>query len=64
MDLQLADKVFIVIGGSSGIGAAISRSLADDGAVPVIFDPAHIMGQGLCVDGGYPHLGRAWDDQP
>ena len=40
MDLQLADKVFIVTGGSSGIGAAISRSLAEEGAVPVIFDRA------------------------
>jgi L-fucose dehydrogenase len=40
MDLHLADKVFIVTGGSSGIGAAISRSLAEEGAVPVIFDRA------------------------
>ncbi len=36
MDLGIQDKVFIVTGGASGIGAAISRSLAAEGAVPVI----------------------------
>ena len=36
MDLQLANKVFIVTGGSSGIGAATSRSLASEGAIVVI----------------------------
>ena len=36
MDLQLANKVFIVTGGSSGIGAATSKSLASEGAIVVI----------------------------
>lgn len=37
MDLQLKDKVVIVTGGASGIGAAISLSLAREGAIPVVF---------------------------
>ena len=37
MDLQLQDKVFIVTGGGAGIGGAISLTLAEEGAIPVIF---------------------------
>jgi L-fucose dehydrogenase len=36
MDLGLQDKVVFVTGGASGIGAAISLSLAAEGAIPVI----------------------------
>ena len=37
MDLHLKDKVIIVTGGASGIGAAISLALAEEGAIPVVF---------------------------
>ena len=38
MDLQLKDKVVIVTGGAKGIGAAITRMVAGEGAIPVIVD--------------------------
>jgi len=38
MNLQLQGKVILVTGGAKGIGEAISRALADEGAVPVIVD--------------------------
>ncbi len=37
MNLHMKDKVVIVTGGGSGIGGAISMTLAQEGAIPVIF---------------------------
>jgi len=36
MDLSLKDKIIIVTGGAKGIGAGITRSLAVEGAIPVV----------------------------
>jgi L-fucose dehydrogenase len=38
MDLLLKDKVVVVTGGAKGIGAAIVRTLAEDGVLPVVID--------------------------
>jgi L-fucose dehydrogenase len=37
MDLHLKGKVVIVTGGASGIGAAISLTLAQEGAIPIVY---------------------------
>ena len=36
MDLHLKDKIIVVTGGGSGIGAGITEVLAEEGAKPVI----------------------------
>lgn len=36
MNLNLKDKVFIVSGGSKGIGEAITKAIAEEGGIPVI----------------------------
>ena len=38
MDLQLRDKVVVITGGAKGIGGAITRACAEEGAIPVIVD--------------------------
>ena len=47
MDLQLKDKVFIVSGGAKGIGEAITRGLASEGAIPVIAGRSKEAGEEL-----------------
>lgn len=38
MDLQLKDKIVLITGGAKGIGAAISRAVAAESAMPVVLD--------------------------
>lgn len=47
MDLQLKDRVVLVTGGAKGIGAAIVRSCAEEGAIPVIVDRDQQAGEEL-----------------
>jgi L-fucose dehydrogenase len=52
VDLELRDKVVVVTGGAGGIGAAIARALAQEGAVPVVLDrdaPAPALGAELAA---------------
>src|SRR5260370_8635872 len=38
VDLRLKDKFILITGGAKGIGAAIARTIAEEGAIPVIID--------------------------
>jgi len=38
VDLRIKDRIVLVTGGAKGIGAAIVRTLATEGAIPVIVD--------------------------
>lgn len=50
MDLQLKDKVVIVTGGAKGIGAAIVRECAAEGAIPVIVGRDREAGREVQID--------------
>jgi L-fucose dehydrogenase len=39
MDLQIKDKVVLVTGGAKGIGEAIVKTCAQEGAVAIAVDP-------------------------
>jgi len=59
MDLNLKDKVIIVTGGGSGIGEAIVRESAKEGAIPIIVNRSRAKGEALQNDlkaDGYPCL--------
>src|SRR5258707_13144825 len=38
MQLQLNNKVILITGGAKGIGEAITRAVAEEGAIPVVID--------------------------
>jgi L-fucose dehydrogenase len=50
MDLQLKDKVVLITGGAKGIGEAISRGCAREGAIPVVVDKDAEAGKLLQMD--------------
>ena len=52
MNLQLRDKVVLITGGAKGIGAATSKTLAQEGAVPVIVDRDAEAGEQLRAELG------------
>jgi L-fucose dehydrogenase len=60
MDLQLRDRVVLITGGASGIGAAIARSLVQEGAVTVIVDrcaeSARTLQSDIQAAGGSVHV--------
>src|ERR1700739_2408527 len=60
MDLKLRDKVVVVTGGAKGIGEAIVRGGAAEGAIPVIIDrdaEAAARLQTALLTGGAPSEG-------
>ena len=50
MNLNLADKVYIVTGGASGIGEAICRVIAEEGGIVIIADRNADTGRRLCEE--------------
>src|SRR5262245_60381985 len=64
MQLELDNHVAVVIGGASGIGRAISRAMAGEGARVMIADIARNVADvaaQLPAEGGRQHAGRPVD---
>lgn len=59
--MRLKDKVAIITGGARGIGAAIARRYADEGAVVVIADREGDAARALAAEIGRGALGLACD---
>jgi L-fucose dehydrogenase len=47
VNLNIENKVFLISGGAKGIGAAISRTIAEEGGIPVFIDPSPEEGKSL-----------------
>jgi L-fucose dehydrogenase len=60
MDLQLKDKVVLITGGAKGIGAAIARGCANEGAIPVLVDKDAEAGRQLQSELGKSGLTCGW----
>lgn len=50
MDLRIKDKVVLITGGAKGIGAAIARGAASEGALPVLVDRDEDSAKKLCAE--------------
>lgn len=60
MDLEIKDKVFIVSGGSKGIGEAITRAIVSEGGIPVVASRSDLatksLSKELIEEGGDNHF--------
>lgn len=56
MQLQLEGKVIAITGGAKGIGAAITRACAEEGAIPIVID--HDESAGRQIEGDLAKTGN------